>query len=130
MGWIARLFNRMRINDAAATVELLLRPQWRTEFPGAARLLAQQIVGAQCAADPHLMSGDVPYPSRHALAAHSLAGALLVSRGTPSMEWQIPILRSALRDILGSPSALSTASAVDSHLYMLASGVLSGNSPG
>lgn len=125
MGLFARLFTGMRISDASATVAGLLTPHWSGEFPGNPRDLAGQLVSAVCRADPALVSGDMPLPSRHALAAAALAAGLSSSGEFRSLEWRAIPIRSALRDLLRSPVALSPSKPVDSLLFLKASSVLS-----
>lgn len=125
MGLFARLFVGMRISDASATVAGLLVRHWSAEFPGNPRDLAGQLVSSVCGSDPSLVSGDMPLPSRHGLAATALAAGLGSSSAFPSLEWQVVPIRSALRDLLGSPAALSPSKAVDSLLFLKASSVLS-----
>lgn len=125
MGLFARLFAGMRISDASATVAGLLAPHWSGEFPGNPRDLGGQLVSAVCKADPALVSGDMPLPGRHALAATALAAGLSSSGEFPSLEWQVVPIRSALRDLLGSPMVLSPPKPVDSLLFLKASSVLS-----
>lgn len=128
MGLVSRMFAGMRIADASATVAGFLSPHWSSEFPGNPRDLAGQLVASLCKADPALFTGDTPLPSRHALAAASLAAGLGIAREWPSMEWQVDPVRSALRDLLGSSIALSPSKPVDSLLFARASSCLSAGS--
>lgn len=128
MGLVSRMFAGMRVADASATVAGYLSPHWRSEFPGNPRDLAGQLVASLCAADPCLFTGDTPLPSRHGLAAASLAAGLGIAGEWPSMEWRVVPIRSALRDLLGSSVALSPSKPVDSMLFVRASSVLSAGS--
>lgn len=125
MGLISRMFVGMCIADASATVPGLLAPYWRSDFPGNPRDLAGLLVQAVCSSDPPLVHGDMPLPSRHALAAASLSAGLVASREWPSMGWQEVPVRSALRSLLGSPLVLSPSSPGDSLLFLRAASSLS-----
>lgn len=128
MGLVSRMFAGMRVADASATVASYLSPHWSSGLPGNSRDLAGQLVASLWQVNPALFTGDTPLPSRHGLAAASLAAGLGIAQGWPSMEWRVHPIRSALRDLLRSPVALSPSKPVDSLLFVRASSMLSAGS--